>query len=221
LTTLAVFAPVVFIGGFAAVFFGELALVVTFALACSLVVALTVVPMLAGRWLRDTQSASQGRVAGWLSRFQQRLETGYGRLINSALDAPGAIVVASVALLACSVAFVPRVGAELMPESHEGRIDISLELPVGTPLEVTTSVVQDIEQSIKAVLEPGELEHIISNAGPESWWRPGGGNEGKLELSLVPGTERERGVDQILASFQPVANSIRVAKLDPAKASEH
>src|SRR5690606_6275687 len=53
LTTVAVFVPVVFLGGFASIFFGEMALVVTFALGCSLAVALTLVPMLAARLLGD------------------------------------------------------------------------------------------------------------------------------------------------------------------------
>ncbi len=221
LTTLAVFAPVVFVGGFAAVFFGELALVVTFALACSLVVALTVVPMLAGRWLRDAPKQSENRVSAWLARLQERLERAYGRLIGAALDAPGAVVLASGALLACSLAFIPQVGLELMPETDEGRIDVSLELPVGTPLEVTASVVNDLEQNIRTSLRPGELDHIVSNAGPESWWRPGGSNEGKLELSLVSASERERRVDDILASFQSFAHSIPGARVQLRKATNN
>ncbi len=200
-TTVVVFAPVIFIGGFAAVFFGELAMVVTFALLCSLVTALTVVPMLAARWLgrpsRPIRSGPLGAAVRKLERGFDGLERRYVRLLDAVLAAPWAVIVGAITLLAASLLLVPRVGTELMPESDEGRIQISLELAVGTPLPVTTEVMRDVERKVLGSLRVGEIEHVMTSAGPASWWRPGGSHEGELDLMLVPRTARDRGLAEV------------------------
>src|SRR3990167_9249819 len=79
LTTMAVFAPVVFLAGFAGVFFTEMAMVVVFSLACSLVVAAPLVPPPAARLLARTPAVTPGpaaRVSAWLERGLGRLERG-------------------------------------------------------------------------------------------------------------------------------------------------
>jgi HAE1 family hydrophobic/amphiphilic exporter-1 len=196
LTTVSVFVPVVFVGGFAGVIFGEMAEVVTFALFCSLVAALTLVPMLAARLLAKSATPA-GRLSGGIERRLTRLEDAYGRVLTSVLAAPWAIVMLAVVLLGASVALVPRLGTELMPESDEGRLEADLELPVGTPVETTREVIREAEKRARDALEPGELEHVMSSAGPEAWWRPTGSNEGELDLMLVPATQRKRSVEEI------------------------
>lgn len=218
LTTLAVFVPVVFVGGFAGIFFGELALVVTFALACSLVVALTVVPMLSGRWLKPNPAPERGFVE-WLGKRFAALDRAYGRMIGAALEAPMAVIIAALALLIGSFSLVPRIGTELMPESDEGRLEISVELPVGTPLETTQALVRDLERGIRESLHPGELEHMITTAGPDNWWRPGGGNEGKLDITLVPSSERARGIDEVMSGVQAVVRGAPGAKIQVRKST--
>lgn len=200
LTTVAVFVPVVFVGDLAGVLFGEMALVVTFALMCSLAVSLTLVPMLAARLLGDQspsrvallRSASSG-----LQRALDAVDAWYGRTIRAALTAPWAIVVGALVLLASSFLLVSRVGMELMPPSDEGRLSVSVELPLGTPLSRTKQIMLLAEERVRERVAPEELQHVITNAGPESWWRPGGGHEGKIELVLVPLTARARSSTEI------------------------
>ena len=211
LTTVAVFAPVVFVGGFAGVFFGEMAAVVSFALLCSLVVAVTLVPSVAARLLRPSGGVDRsvlGRVAAAVAWALEAVEAAYGRLIRGALRTPGAVVVAAILLLVASVRMVPMVGFELMPETDEGRIDINLELPVGTPIEKTSDVIQELERRVRGVLKEGELSSTLTAAGPENWWRPTGSHEGSIEVNLVSVSERARGVDAILADVRRVTGGI-------------
>jgi hydrophobic/amphiphilic exporter-1 (mainly G- bacteria), HAE1 family len=218
ITTIAVFAPVVFVGGFAGVFFGQMALVVTFSLLCSLVVALTLLPMLSARLLGGGDAgARQNRLLRWLdarvAAAFRRLERAYGRALEAALAAPAAIFVAAAVLLGCSLAFVPNIGVELMPESDEGQIEVEVELPVGTPLEVTSGVMQDVERRIRESLNPGELLHTMSSAGPPAWWRPGASNEGEIDMIFVPVSERKRGIGEIEAGIRRALQGIPGAKL--------
>lgn len=197
LTTMAVFAPVVFVGGVSGVLFSEMAQVVTFSLLCALLVALTLVPMLARKLLARDTRVRTNRAAVWLEGTFARVESVYARGVRSTLVAPWAIVVGALALLAASLVLTQQVGVEMMPQSDEGRIDADLELPVGTPLEVTHEIVKDAERRILSTVDPGELEHVVTSIGPETWWRAQGSNEGEVELLLVPVTARERGVSAI------------------------
>jgi hydrophobic/amphiphilic exporter-1 (mainly G- bacteria), HAE1 family len=232
LTTIAVFAPVLFIGDFAGVFFGEMAAVVAFALVCSLVVALTLIPSLAARFVRSPGDAGPGggldriwaslrRGGDALGRGGSVVERGYTRLIQGALRTPWFVVACAILLLVASIRLVPAVGFELMPETDEGQINISVELPVGTPLAETTALVRSIEQSAGGIARPGEIDNIISSAGPTNWWRPGGTHEGSVQLRLVPVQERARGIDEIMAELRSVFPDVPGASIRMRKGSSN
>jgi hydrophobic/amphiphilic exporter-1 (mainly G- bacteria), HAE1 family len=55
----------------------------------------------------------------------------------------------------------------------------------------------DIERRVRAALRPGETKHLITTAGPETWWRAQGSNEGEVDILLVPVGERARSVSEI------------------------
>lgn len=224
LTTVAVFVPVVFVGGFAGVFFTEMALVVTFALFCSLAVALTLVPMLAGLLLRRHSEPSRPalrRLSAAVDGTIKRLECGYSRVLEAVLTAPWVVVGGAAVVLLCSLTLIPRIGVELMPDSDEGQIDMRVDLPVGTPLETTIETMRDIERRVTSVLRPGELSHIITNAGPESWWRPGGSHQGRVDVTLVPVGERQRGIDEVLDAVQKSVDGIAGADIRIRKSTSN
>ncbi|HEX9619872.1 MAG TPA: efflux RND transporter permease subunit [Polyangiaceae bacterium] len=213
LTTMAVFVPVVFMGDFAGIFFREMALVVTFALGCSLAVSLTLIPMLSARLLKTEPGAARSTgVARRAERLLERLDGAYERLLRGALRAPWAVVFGAVVLLGASIAFATRIGTELMPQADEGRIDVDMELPVGTPLETTSSVIQKVEHRVRDSLRPGELDHIVTSAGPEAWWRPTGSNEGEVDVTLAPVAGRDRSVDEAVVAIQDAVSDIPGAK---------
>ncbi|HVS01341.1 MAG TPA: efflux RND transporter permease subunit [Thermoanaerobaculia bacterium] len=193
LTTIAVFLPVVFIPGFAGVFFKEMAVVVCFALFCALAVALSLIPAASARIL-EPQGHGRSRFSRWLQGtggWLGRLDRWYATRLSHALAHPWRIVALSVALLGGSLLLVPLLGFELMPETDEGRIDVNVEMPVGTPVQTTMGVMLGLEQRLRAAVPPEALDHVITTAGPESWWRPASGNTGAMQLMLVPVSERE------------------------------
>jgi HAE1 family hydrophobic/amphiphilic exporter-1 len=194
LTTLAVFVPVVFLGGFAGVFFREMAVVVCFSLLCSLVVALTLVPMIASRLLRGGARANFGG-----SKAPPLFERGYRSVLASVLRRPGTMIGIATLLFVSTCFLAPRLGTELMPEADEGRLKVSVQLPVGTPVTQTAATIRELSERVADTLAPGELEHMVVIAGPENWWRPAGGNEGQIDLMLLDASEREHSQDEIIA----------------------
>jgi HAE1 family hydrophobic/amphiphilic exporter-1 len=213
-TTIAVFVPVVFIAGFAGVFFKEMAIVVSFALVCSLAVALSLIPALAASWLPEPGEGRRFRrqafhgLLGRLGDALRRLDESYGALLERALRHPWRVVLGSVALLVGSFLALPLVGFELMPETDEGRLNAYVELEVGTPVETTMGAMEELELRFRGALEEGELEHLITTAGPESDWRPASGNQGSVEVMLVPVGERARGLDEIVGAFRKAAAEV-------------
>jgi len=200
LTTVVVFAPVIFLQGFASIFFREMAIVVSFSLLCSLGVALTLVPTLGAILLRpiDEPPGWRGSLFRRAGALVDATSGSYRRILDKALARPGLTVGLSTAALLISLVGVPFIGTELMPETDEGAIDFDIELPVGTPLETTMEVMREMERRLLGILPDGELRHVTTVAGPKAAWRPGGSNEGEVELLLTPISSGRRPIGEIM-----------------------
>jgi HAE1 family hydrophobic/amphiphilic exporter-1 len=193
---------VVFIPGFAGVFFKEMAVVVSFALICSLAVALTLIPAASAKWLSADHGVARDpfHVLPRITAALRGLDRWYGRTLERLLKNPTRVILASITLLALSLALLPRVGFELMPESDEGRFSVNVEMPVGTPVQTTIGVMEQLELKLRGAVREGELKHAITTAGPESSWRPASGNQGSMDVMLEPVSQRGRGVEDIIQS---------------------
>ena len=156
LTTVAVFFPIVFVEGIAGQLFRDQALTVTFSLLASLVVSITLIPMLSSFGHRGTKApaepapvlreADEGVPLGAVSR-------GYERFVRGALAHPLVTLGVATALFAASILVVPRLGSELIPPLTEGEFYFEAVLPEGTPLAVTDRAIRDMEAAADA--EPG------------------------------------------------------------------
>ncbi len=201
MTTIAVFVPVLFIGGMSAETFKQLAYVVSFALLCSLLVSITVVPTLCARLLRA--SGVGGRASGVgavLNRFQEWMGERYAGALDVALNHRFIIVTLAVALCAGAFYVIPLIGVELEPQVDEGMIYVSVELEPGTRVEVTDDVMQRMADIVRD--QAPEAKYIMTEAGSNSSFYYRGTNSGRLRLDLVPSSERER-------SAADVANVLR------------
>jgi len=200
LTTLAVFLPLIFVRGMVGVMFKQLAYVIAFSLLCSLGVALTLVPMLAGRLLHSTSLAVTNgeslahKVFRVSEVFFRRLEAGYKRLLHIALTHRTLTTVLAVLVLAGSLLLIPLVGTELMPESDEGEVRVDAEMEVGTRLELTDEKIQRLGRLIRSAVP--EIKSMSSSAGG-SHWRGSASHTGDLRISLVPQAQRTRSSEEI------------------------
>lgn len=168
LTTVAVFFPIVFVEGIAGQIFKDQALTVTFSLAASLVVALSLIPMLSS--LGSSKDArDEGTTApapsDELSDHEHtlgRVSAGYTRLLRAALHRRRRTVLAAAVLFAASLAMLPRIGSELIPPLTEGEFHFESVLPEGTPLASTNRVLLDMEA--EAAKHP-EVDLVFATVG--------------------------------------------------------
>jgi HAE1 family hydrophobic/amphiphilic exporter-1 len=211
LTTLAVFIPVVFVRGMSGIMFRQMAYVVSFALFCSLVVALTLIPMLASRFLRFQSSehykneSRVHRIYAWSEDLFRRVEARYSRLLASALGHKKTVVMTVVGLLVASLVLIRFIGVELMPATDEGEVRISLEMAVGTRLDVVDQTARAVERIVDANVP--EAMSVMSYAGGGGW-RARGGHTAEIRISLVPRRERRRSSEQIANDLRAVLGKL-------------
>jgi HAE1 family hydrophobic/amphiphilic exporter-1 len=205
LTTMAVFLPILFMEGVSSVMYRQLAVVVAFALFASLVVALSLIPMLSKLLLAHGPAHGRSRFTplnrfyAWSERQLGRLEGAYADSLARTLPRRGTVVLAAVVLLALSLLLYPLIGSELMPKTDEGEVRIDAEMAVGTRLETLDRAFRQIGAVVER--EVPEMESSLSFLGGGGW-RPTGQHTGNLRISLVDLGDRERSSEEIAADLR-------------------
>ena len=199
MTTLVVFVPVIFLTGFASIFFGQMAFVVSFALFCSLAVALTLIPMLSSRFL-DADNITNGG-PGTIGRFLDAIEQTYGNLVDWCLDHPYSTLSIAFALFVGAMLLTPHIGTELLPEDDESEVRVNLDMPEGTKIERTEQEVQKIEAVIPG--EIPEMTKIQTTVGNPGHWSTSGGESASMTIQLVDPDQRDRSSEEIATALAP------------------
>ncbi|MCC7033902.1 MAG: efflux RND transporter permease subunit [Acidobacteria bacterium] len=200
LTHIAVFVPMLFLTGVSSIMFGQLAAVVSFSLAMSLLVAVTIVPVLCSRLLDPPSHGKDARgVFGAISRAVDRgldgLDAFYARALHASLHHRPTVFGVGVALFAVALFLLPRIGFEFQPSTDEGEVSVDAELAVGTRIENTEAVIVQLENRIREVVP--EATMLISQAGGGGGFGNSSTHRGSIQVRLVPRTERQRSNEQI------------------------
>lgn len=213
LTTVSVFLPVVFVSGISGEIFQDLALTVTFSLLASLVVALTLIPSLAARLLSQSGNADQKR-RGLVQKFMEALQGWYFDIIHWALHHRASVLVIAGVVLVVSLALVPKVGMEFMPQMDEGSISVSISMPKGTKLEETNRIAGLIEEYCSKMPE-AETVYVSVGSG-SSGIRLGDGSEEEkatVGLELVPAAQRQRSTFDLVNQLREYVAGIPGAEI--------
>lgn len=216
LTTMAVFLPMLFVGGLAGALFEDLSLTIAFSLFMSLAASLSLIPMLSSRFLKVTpvegrfldheisladvrvnsRSRLINRIGAAIQRMLQRLDDGYERLINWALDHKKTVLSGAVMLLLISVASVLLLGTEFLPVADEGAFQVQFETRPGASTRVTEQKVLEIEAIVREVAGE-DLNALAGQAGASGFGGSQTSASGTVEVSLVPMDDRSRDIWEI------------------------
>lgn len=200
LTTLVVFLPLIFMRGMTGIMFKQLSYVVGFSLACSLVAALTLIPMLASR-VRAPVSAGMkngtglvGKVYRTADRFFVRLENQYQFFLHVSLNHRVRVLLAALVVFSATLLLIPLVGVEMMPATDEGEVQVNGEMAVGTRLAVVDDTFRKIEAIVRRQVP--EIQNTVTILG-SSGWHSRGSNSGEIRISLEPMEQRTRSSEEI------------------------
>ena len=213
LTTVAIFVPIVFVGGVTGIMFKEMAYVICLTLLASLFTALTLVPMLCSRFLHLSKEEGNGRkfISKFYARSQRwlnKLDSDYKSLLGWALSHRKIVISGGSLILVFSLLLLPLVGTRFMPEVDSNMFRINVELPVGTRLEETGKVIKLLEDVIAR--EVPEKTVMFSRWGYSSEARfrmvfgGEGTNLGMVGVRLIPKEQRQRLSKQIVDQLRPL-----------------
>ena len=166
LTTVLVFGPIVFVQGLAAALFRDLSLSVVMSVGASLILALTLMPVMIAWGRTGTQAAtgatrgSSGGVLSLLDGVGHRLEGWYDAGMRWSLARPGAVFAGAAALTGFTVWVVLQLPREILPRVDEGIAVAYLKLPEGTAIEETARQAGRVEASAKALGSTGIYSRI-------------------------------------------------------------
>ncbi len=199
LTHMGVFVPLLFLTGVSSIMFKQLSVVVIFSLGMSLFVAITLVPVLCSKLLRlplpaDQRKGLAGRLYTASERSLDRLDEVYRHILHKALVHRPTVLLVGAGLFVLSLVLLPRVGFELMPQTDEGEVQVDLELPVGSRIELTEAAIVRMEELVRQSVP--ETVMLISNGGGGGFMG-GSTHRGSVTVRLVPKDERTRSNEQI------------------------
>lgn len=208
LTTIAAFLPLVFfIKGLASELFKDLAFTVTFSLISSLVVALTIIPMLTSKVRRvklkgraDSLSNIEAELAvrGRTLRFMDRQ---YKRILDWALSHRWRVIFIISGIFVVSLVLISAVSVEFMPESDESFVQITLRTPLGSSFETTTNTVDKIYTIIeKGVPEVKQTFVQIGRSGEERGVEST--DRAEIMMTLKDLNQRKRNDKQIIEDLR-------------------
>ncbi|MBD2089685.1 efflux RND transporter permease subunit [Microcoleus sp. FACHB-1515] len=202
-TNLVAVLPFLLIGGFIALLFNELILTITFAVAASILIAVTVVPMLTSRLLGIRRSSHVGNF--WLLReFNRRFEAatrGYGGLLQRVLRLRWLVIGVVIVIFGGSSLFmVGRIPQEILPRINTGQASLFAQFPPGTPLETSRKIMTAVDEIL--VAQP-ETEYAFSTVGGSLFGSATSENplRASSTVTLKPGADVEAFVAKVTQEF--------------------
>ena len=216
-TNLVAVVPFLLIGGFISLIFNELILTVSFAIAASLMVALTVVPTLASRLLMlgTTRSLQGWGPFRWFNDRLEGLTFGYRRLLEGMLQRR--ILIVALALLIFgggSIFMVRQIPQEILPRIDSGQARLFARFPAGTPIEANRQVMDRVSELLLA--QP-ETEYVFTTSGGFLFANITSENalRGTVTVNLKPGSHVSAFVDRMNAELQQIPLVDTLLRISP------
>lgn len=187
LTTIAVFLPVLFVPNITGQLFKDMVLTITFSLVVSLLVALTLVPMMSSNILKiSTKKKDNGlerfkdRIASWI----ERLTENYSKILHWSIFHRKIVLITVAIMFAASILIAYLLGGEFMPKSDQGIINIIMESPTGTPIEQTRMYAYKLEDIVKETVGEEDFESLAIFYGEREGIGAFGTTSNTLEIFL-------------------------------------
>ena len=217
-TNVAVFVPLWGMQGPMGKILSSFAFTVAISTVFSLIVSLTVTPLLASRLLSE-KIKQPGKASLKLDALFKKLEDLYGKSISFFVmrkRRSAAFIAAVLVVFILSIIGFSKIEMELIPKSDGGRIQVSVELPQGNSLDMTAQVLKEIESRLAAYSEVRSLLTTLGNAGSLNR----DVSVAQMEISLVPKKSRKMSNDEAAAAMTRTLSDIPGAVIKVSAPSE-
>ncbi|MBS0182148.1 MAG: multidrug efflux RND transporter permease subunit [Nitrospira sp.] len=195
LSLVAVFVPILFMGGMMGRLFREFAVTLSVAILVSLVLSLTTTPMMCARVLRSDQGQSHGWCYRVSAGFFEGMRAGYARSLSWVLRHPRGMLAFTFATMALSVYLYTVIPKGFFPQQDTGRMFGNIQAAQDISFQAMR---QKLAQVVDIIKSDPAVETVTGFSG-------GGGstNSGRMYITLKPLQERQIGVDHVIARLRP------------------
>ncbi len=212
LTTVVVFLPLGLLKGVTGQFFAALSITLTVSVLVSLVLALTIIPLLSQQWLGEQAGAHTAMgLSGVIGRAIDALTAWYTRLLDALLHHARWMLVASTALIVGGVFAYRALGTGFLPDMDEGAFILDYWTPGGTALSETDRQLHIVE---KILGETPEIVGTSRRTGAELGLFATEQNRGDISVRLARRSARDRGIlaviDDVRAKVESAVPRMRV-----------
>lgn len=203
LTTIVIFVPFAFATGIIMDMFNDMAMSIIFSLLASLVMAITVVPMLAGNYVNNIHRNKAPKRLNFINkfidlidRFIKKSTALYKAVLPTVLKRRKTVLAAALVLFVGTLCLLPFIGMELMPSADEGSLSVSVDLPKGTNLETANRITSEVEQYLYTIPEVEKISTQVTGSGSGMQAMMGGGG-GSITVNLIDKNDRKKSTDDI------------------------
>jgi multidrug efflux pump len=205
ISLIAVFIPILLMGGIVGRLFREFAITLSTAILVSMVISLSTTPMMCAYLLRDEGSRKHGRFYMLTERFFEGILSWYSHSLHWVLDHAFLTLTVLFLTVALNVAIIVKIPKGFFPQQDTGALGGGMQGPQDASFQVMNDSIQKIQAVIKK--DPA-VANVIGFTG-------GGGatNSGNVFISLKPLNERKIGAPQIINRLRPQLNRLPVASI--------
>ena len=194
LSLVAVFVPILFMGGMMGRLFREFAVTLSVAILVSLVVSLTTTPMMCARVLRSEQGRTHGPLYRFSEWFFESMRSGYGHSLGWVLRHPRTMLALTLATMAFSIYLYMIVPKGFFPQQDTGRM-------FGNIIAAQDISFQAMQQKLTEVVDIIKSDPAVDTV--TGFISSGSTNSGRMFIGLKPLHERQLSVDQVIARLRP------------------
>ena len=193
LSLVAVFIPILLMGGIVGRLFREFAIVLSAAILVSLVVSLTATPMMCARLLKPDAERRHGRLYHLSERAFERLATGYRRSLSFALDHGAIVMIVFLATIALNVYLYVVIPKGFFPQQDTGRLIGGIQADQSVSFQAMQQKLANFVQIVRS--DPDVVSVVAFTGGGQR-------NSGVMFVALKPKPERKTPVERIIARLR-------------------
>jgi hydrophobe/amphiphile efflux-1 (HAE1) family protein len=197
---LAVFIPILLMGGVVGRLFREFAVTLSIAIGLSAVVSLTLTPMMCAVLLRDERGSQHGWLYNFTERMLEGMKGGYERSLRAVLNHEALALVITFATMGLAVYLYKEVPKGLFPQQDTGVLMGFSEAPQDTSF---ATMVKRQEALNALVRQDPDVDHVVSFMGGMGGGGGGATNTGTMFVALKPLGPRKANADEVLARLRP------------------
>ncbi len=207
-----IFAPVIFMEGMIGKFFKSFAVVVTFGVLVSLLVSLTLTPMLCAHYLKV--QPDQNKIYHALGRFFARMDNAYKTLLGAVLNHRWLVLITTLLIVLSSFYFIKNVDKDFVPEVDEGRFMVNFKTPLGSNLTYTDSRLALLEQVLEKHRDQISTYFVAIGMGSQ-----GQVNQGMMFVNLKPKNQRHMKQQTLIKKLREEFDEVPGVKASPSAVS--